>query len=73
MTGRNPEVFPRPLQTCKRQFFLIDLDKRLHQRHIFRSAELDHAALLHGEKSQILDCRSLLIQLWQRNHFVSGW
>lgn len=33
------------MQTCKRQFFLIDLDKRLHQRHIFRSAELDHAAL----------------------------
>ena len=66
-------MFPRPLQTCKRQFFLIDLDKRLHQRHIFRSTELNHATLLHGEKSQILDCRSLLIQLWQRNHFVSGW
>ena len=66
-------MFPRPLQTCKRQFFLIDLDKRLHQRHIFRSTELNHATLLHGQKGQILNCCRICVQFRQRNHFISGW
>ena len=53
-----PKMLPVPFHIGQRQTHTVCTDKRLHQRLLFRAADLDHALLEHGQEGQILDaCR----------------
>ena len=71
--GGNPEMLPAPIQAGKPHLLVFNKKEGLHQWDSIRPPNLDQPLVLHGQIGKILNSGSLLVDLREGNHFVSGW